>query len=57
MLANNPTSPRYQTTLQKLQAIQASKYQQFGIKLEGAPDGKPSAELKPGWGKAQVVKQ
>jgi Skp family chaperone for outer membrane proteins len=37
MLANNPTNPRYQTTLQKLQAIQASKYQQFGITLQAAP--------------------
>jgi hypothetical protein len=37
MFALNPNSPNYQSALQKLQAIQASKYRQFGIKLEGAP--------------------
>jgi hypothetical protein len=47
MLANNPTSPRYQTTLQKLQAIQASKYQQFGIKLEGAPSAQSPSGTRP----------
>ena len=56
MLANNPDSPRYQTTLQKLQAIQASKYKQFGIKLEGAPGAaSPGGTSTTGWGKAQVI--
>ena len=41
----------------RLREIQASKYAQFGIKLEGAPSApSPGGPAPSGWGKAQVVK-
>lgn len=55
ILANNPTKAA--VVIQRLRAIQASKYQQFGITLEGAPGAaSPGGTSTTGWGKAQVVK-
>jgi len=45
------------TDMRRLREIQASKYAQFGLTLEGAPSAAPSpGGTAPGWGKAQVVK-
>jgi hypothetical protein len=56
ILANNPK--KYSEALGRLRAIQASKYAQFGIKLEEAPGAaSPGGTSTSGWGKAQVVKQ
>lgn len=55
ILANNPAKAA--VVIQRLRAIQASKYQQFGITLEGAPGAaSPGGTSTTGWGKAQVVK-
>lgn len=37
MMALNPNTPQYKAALDKLQAIRASKYRQFGITLDEAP--------------------
>jgi hypothetical protein len=50
MQAFSPNSPAYQLTLQKLQAIQAAKYRQFGLTLEGAPGAQSSSGTnQQGW--------
>jgi len=54
IIANNPK--KYAEATARLRVIQASKYAQFGIKLEEAPGaGSPGGTMS-GWGKAQVVK-
>jgi hypothetical protein len=56
IIANNPK--KYSEALGRLRSIQASKYAQFGLTLEGAPGAaSPGGTSTSGWGKAQVVKQ
>jgi hypothetical protein len=54
LFTNNPA--KAEPDLKRLREIQASKYRQFGLTLEGAPGAaSPGGTSTTGWGKAQVV--
>lgn len=56
-LESSVNPARREADVARLRAIQAEKYRQFGIKLEGAPSpGTPAGGAPEGWGKSTVVK-
>lgn len=57
-LESSVNPAKREADMRRLREIQAEKYRQFGIKLEGAPSpAAPAAGGNPeGWGKASVVK-